>query len=60
MIPSVTFLFGCWVGCMVGLFLAGALVASRDPAEADNSSFPVRARQRKLTLVDDSDVQALL
>ena len=55
MIPSVTFLFGCWIGCMLGLFLAGALSTARaDDAEVEPSSFPVRAGQVNLTLAEDN------
>ena len=54
MIPSVTFLFGCWIGCMVGLFLAGALSAARESdAEVETSSFPVRSGQVTLTLAEE-------
>lgn len=55
MIPSVTFLFGCWLGCMIGLFLAGALSAARaEDAEVETSSFPVRAGQVSLTLAEEN------
>jgi len=54
MIPSVTFLLGCWVGCVIGLFLAGALSAARgDAAEVEISSFPARANQVNLALIEE-------
>ena len=53
MIPSVTFLLGCWVGCIIGLFLAGALSAARGDAAEVETSFPVRAGQGNLTLIEE-------
>ena len=55
MIPSVTFLLGCWVGCVIGLFLAGALSAARgEAAEVELSSFPAtRANQVNLALIEE-------
>ena len=57
MIPSVIFLFGCWFGCLIGLFLAGALSASReDHLETEVASFAARTQPSTLTLVDDQSL----
>ena len=54
MIPSVTFLFGCWIGCLLGLFLAGALSASRqDHLGSEAASFPARTQTGTLALAKD-------
>ncbi len=55
MIPSITFLFGCWFGCLLGLFLAGALSASRDVSEeARTSPISSRAAAGALTILENT------
>lgn len=56
MLPSVTFLFGCWFGCLLGLFLAGALSASRDGVEEfEAAPFPARAAAGSLAIVKETE-----